>query len=116
MVSAAAKVEGMSPLVQAEQLPQFVGRTVVVAGKLTSVNDAECAVECVPGSSRTIRVVRPAGAVPVASAYAQVEGVVQSDLSLQEVHMISMGDALDLNVYNEMVAITTMQEYTSMFG
>eukprot|EP00186_Timspurckia_oligopyrenoides_P001897 CAMPEP_0182447116 /NCGR_PEP_ID=MMETSP1172-20130603/11495_1 /TAXON_ID=708627 /ORGANISM="Timspurckia oligopyrenoides, Strain CCMP3278" /LENGTH=102 /DNA_ID=CAMNT_0024643417 /DNA_START=71 /DNA_END=376 /DNA_ORIENTATION=+ len=101
-------VNASVPLVRPDSLSQYVGREVVIAGKVVS-DGAEMILQCEEGGVPSVRVFRSDSSA-VNAAFVQICGRVNQDSSIQQISCYPLGESFDLSTYYQMVSLASTPE------
>eukprot|EP00184_Porphyridium_aerugineum_P006890 CAMPEP_0184708262 /NCGR_PEP_ID=MMETSP0313-20130426/37687_1 /TAXON_ID=2792 /ORGANISM="Porphyridium aerugineum, Strain SAG 1380-2" /LENGTH=127 /DNA_ID=CAMNT_0027169847 /DNA_START=174 /DNA_END=557 /DNA_ORIENTATION=- len=104
------------PFVQAETLAHYVGKEVVIAGKVTATIDNNTySLSCGETNTSTVKVIGTTMHLPPGSEFVQVHGKVLQDGAVEQIHVFGFGSNFDVATWNKMVAVTTLPEYSTIF-
>ncbi|KAK9703696.1 hypothetical protein K7432_010587 [Basidiobolus ranarum] len=99
-----------TPRINSSMLSQYINTTVRIVGKVMQLQEPNALIESSDHGQISVSL-NPG--TTFTSQYVEIIGIVQQDLSVQELTSTSFGEDFDLDNYNSLVELT--RKYTEIF-
>jgi len=107
-----APVAVVTPRVNKASLGNFIGHTVRLVGKVSSISKPERVAMLETSDKQQVKVRMLSNEYP--AAYIEIVGTVNGDLSITETYAYVFGDNFDFDNYDKLITLT--DSYPEIFG